>query len=59
MNTSSLITWAAESKTSRSSGSLVASSSQNLAARLPSSRHASTTWAARLSAEPAPAYATM
>jgi len=46
------------SKTSRSSGSLVASSSQNLAAMLPSPRQASTTWAVRLSAEPVPAYAT-
>jgi hypothetical protein len=59
MNTSWLITWEAESKTSRSSGSLVASSSQNLAARLPSSRLASTTCAVRLSAEPDPAYTTV
>lgn len=58
MNTSSLITCAVVSKTSRSSGSLVASSSQNLAARLPFSRQASTIWAVRLSAEPAPAYTT-
>jgi hypothetical protein len=58
MNTSWPITWAAVSKTSRSSGSLVASSSQNLAAMLPSDRQASTTCAVLLSAEPLPAYAT-
>ena len=58
MNTSWLITWESESKTCRSSGSLVASSSQNRAAMLPSDRQASTTWAVRLSAEPTPAYAT-
>lgn len=58
MNTSWPITWVAVSKTSRSSGSLVASSSQNLAAMLPSARQASTTCAFLLSAEPVPAYAT-
>ena len=58
MNTSRLITCAAVSKTSRSSGSLVASSSQNRAARLPSARRASTTWAVRSTAKPAPAYTT-
>ncbi len=58
MKASSLITRAAESKTCRCSGSLVASSSQNFAARLPSSRRASTTCAARSSAVSVPAYIT-
>ena len=54
MNTSRPITRAAVSKTSRSSGRLVASSSQNLTARLPLARRASTTWAVRSSPSPLP-----
>jgi hypothetical protein len=38
---------------------LVALSSQNLAAMLPSARQASMIWAPRLSAEPVPPYTTM